>query len=35
MLPEQMLRYVKTGYELGLEGSHVERLATLLTGGES
>ncbi|SEO94103.1 hypothetical protein SAMN04487843_105113 [Methylobacterium sp. ap11] len=34
MLPEQMPRYVKTGYELGLEGTHVERLAALLTGRE-
>lgn len=32
MLPEQMPRFVQTGYELGLEDTHVERLAALLHG---
>ncbi len=30
MLPEQMPRFVQTGYELGLEQAHADRLAALL-----
>ncbi|CAO4181449.1 hypothetical protein EEDFHM_03924 [Methylorubrum populi] len=30
MLPDQMPRLVQTGYELGLEAAHAERLAALL-----